>query len=256
MKNSMMKTAANCLLIASALFLNSCSKDSNKDEVIVIKANGNINDKLNQFRNILGVQLNITPGATGGRREINWDGVPAEFVNKALPNDFFNSTATDAPASRQRGLTYAAVTGQFMVSNTSFAEINSGAANQFSAFSGDKVFANTSSSLWDAEFEVPGRAEKATIKGFGLVVADVDVENSTFVEFFSESKSLGKFFIPAKSAESNFSFLGVYFKNEKISRIRIGHDGRLNEGINDVSNGGTRDLIVFDDFLYDEPVKK
>lgn len=243
------------ILFASAIFLNACSKETD-DNVIVIRANGDIAPKVEQFRKILGLQLNITPGAVGGRREINWDGIPAELVNKALPGDFFNPTGDNAVASRQRGLTYSGDGGEFRVSNNGFADVNSDAAAQFSAFSGDKAFANISSNLWDSEFRVPGQAVAATVKGFGVVLSDVDHENTTFIEFFNESRSLGKFFAPAKTATSNFSFLGVYFKNDKVTRIRIGHDGNLKEGKNDISNGGPRDLIVLDDFLYDEPIKK
>jgi hypothetical protein len=243
-------------LVISIVLLSACSKNNDDTGITVVKGNGDINSKLNQFRDLLGAQLNTTPGVIGGHREINWDGVPADMVNKALPGDFFNPTDNGALAGRQRGLTYASVGGEFRVSNTNFAEVNAGAANQFSSFSGDKSFANISSSLWDAEFQVAGQAVPATVKGFGAVFADVDLDNTTSLEFFSNDRSLGKFFVPAKSAGSNFSFLGVYFKNEKVTRVRVGHDGRLNEGLNDISNGGTRDLIVMDDFLYDEPVKK
>ena len=242
--------------IIAIVLLTACSKNNNDSNPVVFKANGDINGKMNEFRAVLGAQLNAAPGAIGGRREINWDGVPADLVNKALPGDFFNPTDNGALASRQRGLTYAAPGGEFRVSNTNFTEVNAGAANQFSTFSGDKAFANISSSLWDAEFQVAGQAVAATVKGFGAVFADVDLDNSTFLEFFNADRSLGKYFVPAKSGGTNFSFLGVYFKNEKVTRVRVGHDGRLNEGLNDISNGGTRDLIVLDDFLYDEPVKK
>jgi len=242
--------------VVTIVLLSACSKNNDDSKPVVFKANGDINGKLNEFRNILGVQLNTTPGAVGGHREINWDGVPPDMVNKALPGDFFNPTDAGALTSRQRGLTYAAPGGEFRVSSTNFTEVNAGAANQFSSFSGDKSFANISSSLWDAEFQVAGQAVPATINGFGAVFADVDLDNSTSLEFFNDDRSLGKFFVPAKSAGSNFSFLGVYFKNEKVTRVRVGHDGRLNEGLNDISNGGTRDLIVMDDFLYNEPVKK
>ena len=246
------KLLAVILLIA---FVSACSKDEN-DDIVVFEASGDINGTLNQFRQTLGAQLNSTPGAIGGRREINWDGVPPEMLNVALPGDFFNPTFAGAPAARQRGLAYAGVGGEFRVSASLFAEVNAGAANQFVAFSGDRTFANISSNLWDAEFRVPGQTLAATVKGFGAVFSDVDGTNTTFLEFFNESRSLGKFFVPAKSSQSNFSFLGVYFKNERVTRVRIGHDGHLGEGINDISNGGTKDLIILDDFLYDEPVQK
>jgi hypothetical protein len=95
-------------LIASLLImvLVSCKKEHNKKEPLVFKATGDINNILNEFRNLLGT-LNTTPGATSGRREINWDGVPDSLVGKALPDDFFNPTGAGAPIARQRGLIYA-----------------------------------------------------------------------------------------------------------------------------------------------------
>jgi hypothetical protein len=41
--------------------------------------------------------------------------------------------------------------------------------------------------------------------------------------------------------------------NERITRVTVSHDGFLAEGTKDVSDGGTKDLIVLDDFIYSEP---
>src|SRR5687768_8833770 len=60
-----------------------------KPEAIVFKAAGDITSALNEFRATLGT-LNTAPGAEGGRREINWDGVPAGLTNNdQFPGDFF-----------------------------------------------------------------------------------------------------------------------------------------------------------------------
>jgi hypothetical protein len=255
-----MKSMFWVMAVAITAF-SSCKKEgsdtnSQSTEPVVIKGSGNIQDKIDAFRHLLGDQLNTTPGATGGRREVNWDGVPDSMVGKALPFDFFNPTGAGAPAARQRGLAYAA-TGEFRVSNASFVEVNNQASTQFSAFSGNKTFANISSNLWEVDFQVAGETTAASAKGFGAVFSDVDLANSTSLEFFNGQKSLGKFFAPAHDATTGFSFLGVYFKNnEVISRVRVSHDGMLNEGQKDISDGGSHDLVVFDDFLYSEPVQK
>lgn len=241
--------------VVAISLLTSCKKDSESDAVVV-KGNGNISGKVDEFRQLLGATLNTTPGAVGGRREINWEGVPDSLLSKALPKDFFNPVGTEpALAARQRGLVYESA-GSFMVSNTSFTEINSQAAGQFSAFSGSKTFANVTNNLWDLSPEVPGKAEAATVKGFGIVFSDVDITNSTFMEFFNEGRSLGKFYVPARNSSSSHSFLGVYFKKERITSIKVGHDGVIGNGEKDISQSGAHDLVVLDDFLYDEPVKK
>lgn len=248
------------IIIAGALvtsLLTSCEKDSENSDVVVISANGNISAKVDEFRQLLGSQLNTAPGAVGGRREINWEGVPDSLLGETLPNDFFNPAGNDpALAVRQRGIQYEP-TGNFMVSNAGFAEINSQAAGEFTAFSGSKTFANINSDLWSIVPEVPGQDVAATVKGFGIVFSDVDVANSTFIEFFNEQKSIGKFFVPVRGSGSSHSFLGVYFKKEKVTRIKVGHDGVIGDGQKDVSQQqGAKDLIVLDDFLYDEPVQK
>ncbi len=208
MKNVISGTVGTFILSLSLIFLAACSKDkdpSNSKDAVVITATGDINSKLNEFRQLLGDQLNTTPGAIGGRREINWDGVPDELLNKKLPQDFFNPTGAAAPAANQRGLKYSAA-GSFQVSKTNFAEVNAAASDQFSSFSGNKIFANISSNLWDVEFEVPGQVIPANVKGFGIVFSDVDLEKSVSLEFFSEEKSLGKFFVPAKEWQQFFLF--------------------------------------------------
>lgn len=245
-------------IVSVILILMACSKNEtgteDKEPPVVMKATGDINPVLNQFRQLLGVKLNTSPGATGGRREINWDGVPESLLNKDLPNDFFNPTGLDAEAANQRGLVYSSV-GNFRVSRENFAEVNAVAADQFESFSGDRTFANISSNLWDVEFEVPGQAIDASVQGFGIVFSDVDKANSTSLEFFSADKSLGKYFVPAKDG-SNFSFLGVWFPNEKITRVQISHEGPLDSGEADISQNGQSDLVVMDNFLYNEPVKQ
>ena len=203
--------------------------------------------RLEEFRQLLGAQVNTTPGAVTGRREIHWDGIPEQLLNTKLPVDFFNPVGPQAPVANQRGLIYSAA-GNFQVSKTNFAEVNAEAAGQFSSFSGDKSFANISSSLWDVEFQVAGKTEAAFVKGFGIVFSDVDQPNSTSMEFFSEERSLGKFFVPAKNG-SNFSFLGVYFKNEQVTRISVAHDGQLDKGQKDISDNGPADLVIMDNFL-------
>jgi hypothetical protein len=244
------------LFVCCVLFLLSCKKDKkDKNDVIVITSTGNIENDVNSFRQLLGDPLNTTTGVTTGRREINWDGVPDSFIGKKLPDDFFNPTEPGAPVARQRGLAYLPGGGEFRISNTSFVDLNPLAAGQFSSFSGNKTFANISSNLWPVDFQVAGQQKAAAVKGFGAVFSDVDLNNSTSLEFFNGTKSLGKYFVPPHTTTSSFSFLGVYFKNgETITRVLVSHKGFLSGGTKDVTDNGPDDLIVLDDFLYSEPL--
>jgi hypothetical protein len=244
------------MMFPLGMLISSCEKNTPSDDIVVISATGNITPKVDEFRQLLGATLNTTPGAVGGRREINWDGVPDNLLGQALPSDFFNPTGDGAPASRQRGLVYAGGSGDFRVSKTNFSEVNQKATTEFAAFSGDRSFANVSANLWDIYPKVAGKDENATVKGFGIVFSDVDTQNGTYLEFFNETASIGKFYVPQHTSASSFSFLGVYFKSQKVTRIRVVHQGKLIDNEPDISNGGTKDLITLDDFLYDEPVKK
>ena len=256
MKNFKVKLYFGIFAAITFIVISNCSKDEDAfhDVAVVFAATGDINSRIEEFRQLLGAQVNTTPGAVTGRREVHWDGIPEELLNKKLPVDFFNPVGPQAPVANQRGLIYSAA-GNFQVSKNNFANVNAAATGQFSNFSGDKSFANISSSLWDVEFQVAGKTEAAFVKGFGIVFTDVDQPNSTSMEFFSEERSLGKFFVPAKNG-SNFSFLGVYFKNEQVTRISVAHDSHLDKGQKDISDNGPADLVIMDNFLWNEPVKK
>jgi hypothetical protein len=237
--------------------LTGCKKDENdKIQPLVFKANGYIDGAINDFRNRLG-SLNTTLGATSGRREVNWDGVPDSMVGHPLPNDFFNPTELNAPVALQRGLIYSPSFGEFQVSKSNFNNIDPSATGEFAAYSGNKTFANVTTNLWPINFQVAGERTEAFTKGVGIVFSDVDLANSTSLEFFEGEKSLGKFFVPPHDVSSSFSFLGVYYPgDEHITKVIVRHDGILADGQKDISTGGQHDLVIFDDFIYGEPQKQ
>jgi hypothetical protein len=231
-----------------------CKKEKSEDEPVVFAANGDINAVLTQFRNTLG-PVNTTVGQTNGRREINWDGVPDAMNGIKLSGDFFNPTDVAAPESLKRGVVYAG-NSDAMVSSIGFSEVNVDASASFSSFSGNKSFAVVNSTLWPVTFQVAGQNKAASITAFGAVFSDVDKANSAFIEFFDGANSLGRFFVPPHDNSTNFSFLGVYFPNGRVTEVNIGHEGRLSDGGKDITQGGTQDLVVLDDFIYSEPLAR
>jgi hypothetical protein len=240
--------------LLSTIVLCSCKKENDEQiKLTVYESTGDILPKLNEFRNKLG-SLNTTPGTVNGRREINWDGIPEQLLNRPLAKNFFNPVGNGASPSLQRGLVYD--DGEFQASDNLFAHLNSHTPTEFKAFSGNKVFANVSNIDWPVGFQVPGEPTSASVTAFGMVFADVDLRNSVSLEFFEDEKSLGKFFIPVHDANSKFSFLGVEFHNRQITKVKVHHQGRLADGEKDVSQGGTNDLIVIDDIIYSEPAKR
>jgi hypothetical protein len=228
-----------------------------KEDAIVIKARGDINAALDQFRDLLGSQLNTAPGAVGGRREVNWDAVPAALTNNnSFPGDFFGSSDPAAANGRKRGLIITTPGSGFSISDTNFANINPKYGDQFKTFSPRKTFVSIGSTISDNFFKIPGTNIDASIHGFGVVFSDVNNESSTSMEFYEGERLLGSFKVPnnGNNAPGAFSFLGVYFPNANVTHVRIrSGSAPLSPTQDDISNGGGEDLVIMDDFIYSEP---
>jgi hypothetical protein len=234
----------------------SSQKDNKKPEAIVFRAAGDIDSALAHFRDLLGT-LNTAPGAGPGRREINWDAVPSALTNNFLfPGDFFGASDPALPAARKRGLIMTTPGTGFSISDSDFLFINPTYPAQFKAFSLPKTFIPVGSNITDNFFKIPGTNTDATVQGFGVVFSDVDNASSTSMEFYNGDKLLGSFKVPNNGnyRPGAFSFLGVYFPNDKVTRVRIySGSAPLSARQNDISDGGGEDLVVMDDFIYSEP---
>jgi hypothetical protein len=252
-------------MLAATAFLVSCDKDDDDDyevptppqiKATVVSAAGDLTASIAQFRSILGDSLNTVPNKTSGRREINWDGVPANITNtNNFPADFFNVTDINANGGRKRGLVYANAGASFRVDTSSFSQIDTSYAKEFKPFSPNKLFITVNSNITEVIFKVPGTNTDAFTKGFGLILSDVDDANSTTLEFFNGTKSLGVYKAPVRKDANGFSFLGVFFPEEKVTKVKItAGNAALAAGIKDISAGGTKDLVVMDDFFYAEPL--
>ncbi len=219
---------------------------------------------VNKFRNLLGDPLNSTPGKEGGRREINWDAVPAAALNNDnFPANFFNSTDPALPGGRKRGAIFKlqGYSTGFRVSNNNFKDVNPNYSSDFRAFSNDKTFAVIGGTQFDVVFQVPGQNVDATVTGFGAVFVDVDAGGGAVLEFFEGDKRVFTQQALPSGGSKKFSFVGLKFDNKRITHVRItSGKGALGAGNNDLSHppGGSprRDLVIMDDFLYDEPVAK
>ena len=208
-----------------------------------------IQTTVDAYRTNLGtLNPNVAGSFGGGRREINWDGVPANFSSpNAFPANFFNSNSP-------RGTVFGTPGSGFQVSGAGtdpvrFDNINPTYSSTFSTFSAPKLFTSIGSNVYDVEFFVPGSSVAATTTGFGAVFTDVGLANTTSLQFFDPSNnSLGVFYVP--TANNGLSFLGISFNaGELVSRVRV-TAGNSMLGPSDSS--GT-DVVVADDFLYAEP---
>jgi predicted small lipoprotein YifL len=209
---------------------NSASQESenfgpdSKPQAIVIKAAGDINTAIEQFRDLLGGDLNIHPGAIGGRREVNWDAAPGNLTNNNsfLGNFFGSANPTDADG-RKRGLIMTTPGTGFSISDNDFSFIQQRYDDLFNDFSPNKTFIAVGSTITDNFFRVPGTNTDASVQGFGIVFSGVNTASSTSMEFFDGDRFLGSFRVPnnGNNNPGGFSFLGVFFPNDKITRVRV-----------------------------------
>lgn len=260
-----MKSVAFFSLVFAFLIQSSCTKNSTDEynPAPVVKSNvfkasgdvGTVTAKIDKFRAVLGGPVNTAPGNVNGRREINWDGVPATLTNNNnFPADFFNLKDPGGANGRKRGLEYINNGSALRLDSSNFAEIDPSYADEFIPFSNKKSIISVNSIHTELRFKVAGTNNDASIKGFGVVFIDVDDVNSTSVEFFNDTKSLGVFKAPVGNATGGFSFLGVHFPDEKITSLKItAGNAALAPGVKDLSDGGKKDLVSFDDLFYDEP---
>jgi hypothetical protein len=251
------------LLAVSGVLLIAACDDSDDDDynptepvlpaATVLTATGNITAKVDEYRLLLGDPRNgatVAGPAAAGRREVNWDGVSGANVNtNAFPGNFFNSTT-------KLGLVMTTPGTGLRVSDNDFADVNAAFGEVFNPFSNTKTFAAVGSPIIDVTFQVAGGTAPALVSGFGVVFADVDQAGAAKIEVFDKGgKKLGTFVAPVRSDATGHSFVGVKFASALIARVRITSGaGTLGAQAQDVSNGGTADLVVMDDFLYSEPI--
>jgi len=242
------RTANNSGYPQPPVTVNSVVEASSGDSLGVVS-------KINDFRELAGDPVNTAPGAETGRREVNWDAVPPAFTNaNNFPFDFFGGSDAALPNGRKRGLILQNTGTSFRVDSTSFSDIDASYSAQFEAFSKKRLFVYLGNNVTEVTFKVPGTTTDAFVKSFGVVFTDVDQANSTSIEYFNRDRSLGVFNVPVRTVNGSFSFLGVTFPDEKVTRVRItSGNGVLGAGIKDISDGGTKDLVAMDDFIYDEP---
>jgi hypothetical protein len=212
------------------------------------------------FRADLGNLNPNEPGSLGsGRREINWDGVPAaQNSPNPFPPDFFNAPMT----GRARGAVFAnPPSDAFQVSSSPatprFANLNPTYSTAFGTFSAPRLFTQIGSNTTTVNFFVPGEQTPASVTGFGSVFTDVDTVDSTSIEFLnSRGQTMFSRQVLPTPGNASLSFLGASFPPEdgRVAQVRI-TSGAAAPGPNDVTQTpGNPDIVVMDDFIYGEPV--
>ena len=241
-------------LVALAACSNLYSPATPGPSFAVIRAQGDsltVADTLAKFRAALGGNLNApnAPPADSGRREINWDGVPAAVTNvDNFPADFFN-------VNSKRGVVMSTPGTGLRVDSTGFASVNAGLADQFKAFSPKKLFAAVGSNQVAVDFKLVGTTTNGLVKGFGVVFSDVDRAASTRVEYFdANGVEIASIASPARLGAQGFTFVGAVFDSAIVARVLItSGDAALSATATDLSADGANDLVAMDDWVYGEP---
>ena len=197
---------------------------------------------------------NVAGSFPGGRREINWDGVPdARSAPNDLPNNFFNANSPRGAVFSTPG-SAVQVSANAGIAAVEFGTINSTYPDLFTTFSPQRLFSAIGSSIVDINFFVPGSNTPASVSAFGSVFTDVDLANTTKIDYFDPNGSLlTSIFAPVgTTGNESLSFAGVSFNaGEQIARVRITNgNAALGAGVNET---GSLDLVVMDDFIYAEP---
>ena len=211
-----------------------------------------IQSAVDAFRTDLGGSLNpnVAGSLLSGRREINWDGVPDNLsAPNNLPGNFFNVNSPRGVILSTPGSGLEVSANAVNPTNTPvrFGDINAQFPPKFTVFSPQRLFSALGSNIVDVSFVVPGSNTQAAVNGFGSVSTDVDLLNTTSIQYFNVSNtSLGTFFVP--TAPQGLSFLGVSGFADGVARVRITNgNGPLTGAAQGFEN------VVMDDFIYGEP---
>ena len=209
------------------------------------------------FRDALGTINPNQPGSfPAGRREINWDAVPAQFTNTDdFPADFFNQPVV----GRARGVVFSTPGTGFRTSDNNFADLNPSYADEFDFFSPARTFQAVGDNRTVVDFFVPGSSTPALSTGFGVVFSDIEHPGSGKLRLFdADGRSLGTYHAPP--CPGGISFVGVKFPQPVVARVEIiSGKGALGPESFDVSSrnhGPSRDLAIMDDFIYGEPIAR
>jgi hypothetical protein len=211
---------------------------------------GTANAALSAFEAGIGGVNNGAGGPrSGGFRTINWDGVPDTLADPSpLSPGFFNSGSPHGLALRTPGSGVEVSAGTGI--GVSFGDINGTYTADFPAFSPSRVFSPIGSNVTDLTFYAAGTPTHATVSGFGAIFRNVEVPNSSSIEYFDRTgHSLGKFFAPSGS-QGQAEFLGVLFSPETVARVEV-TSGTTALGPTDNPPG--TNVVALDDFAYAEP---
>jgi hypothetical protein len=229
-----------------------------------------IQSTVDAFRAHLGHNNGIGGTFNGGRREINWDGVPDQFAAPNLmPANFFNSNSPRGVVFFTPGTGFEVSANSINPTNTPvrFGNIRANFPNIFSTFSPQRLFTALDSNITEALFFIPGTTQTARVRGFGVIFTDVNSDSSTTIEYLDVNGNvlLSRDVLPGPNVRGSLSFLGVIFNSPEVFLVRITSGNSILRtpatvappaavtGNDSATADLTQDVVVMDDFIYGEP---
>ena len=227
---------------------------------------------LNAFETAIGgVKNTAAAPQTGGFRTITWDGVTLtgnDFGGGANTTVINSGKTVAIPLNRFQG--QGAFFGDvYAVSGDGFTDVNPNVtAATFPAFSPSNTFTMFNDNTIDMSFVLPSPTHTtpgttdanpalAGTRGFGAIFINNQAANTSSIEYFHGTKSLGKFFVPAGPA-GQAEFLGELFSNPIVTNVTLTLGTDVLFTFNGTTATGvgtdTTKLVVTDDFAYAEPV--
>lgn len=183
------------------------------------------------FYNDLGGNYNGLGGSyPSGYREIDFEDFhnspgnvspfqfPFDFYTKVEPRGAqFNTSVKTGGTDQTMLITEPVCVGcslvQFRDSHLTF-------GHPFKPFSGSKMLGVVYDNTLEISFRIPGTDVPATVKGFGMVFADVDFLNTYMTAYDENGKIIYGGSVPV--LDDGFSFLGISFSNgTRIARVTI-----------------------------------
>ncbi|HLZ36594.1 MAG TPA: hypothetical protein VKP64_02295, partial [Mycobacteriales bacterium] len=171
-----------------------------------------------------------------------------------LPADFLYNTA-------RRGAVFTAPGNRFQVSATQnnptktavrFGNLNRQYPQIFATFSPPRLFTALNTTRMSVYFFVPGTNRPATVSGFGAVFTDVDRPGTTWLDYVDQrGRLLHRQQVPPAGGSRSLSFAGVTRSVRDIYRVEITSGNVALSPQN--RDGGLRDAVAMDDFIYGEP---
>jgi hypothetical protein len=224
-------------------------------------APADIQATIDGFRTALGANNGIGGTFDGGRREINWDGIPDAFsAPNLMPPNFFN-------ANSKRGAVFFTPGSGFQVSAKSgsgtpaqFGNIAPNLPHDFLSFSPPRLFTALDSNVTEVVFFIPGTNIPASVDSFGSVFTNVRHFGTSKIEYFGANGVLlhSQVVPPSSANHQGLSFAGTKFDNgERVFLVRV-TSGNVEFGATtgirpNPANGEPVDFVVMDDFIYGEP---